>query len=71
MTDFKKTIDSTVFNFKGIKEGNEDVFLVFVENQSFRMVCDDEGEWYIWQQVPAWIKTLEEQLGNAIEEQYA
>lgn len=71
MTDFKKTIDSTVFNFKGIKEGNEDVFLVFVENQSFRMVCDDEGEWYIWQQVPAWIKTLEVQLGNAIEEQYA
>jgi hypothetical protein len=71
MNDFKKTIDNTVFSFKVIREGNEDIFLVSVENQSFRMIYGDAGQWYIWQQVPAWVKGLEEELGTAIEEQYA
>lgn len=71
VNDFKKTIDNSVFNFKAIQERGDDVFLVSVENHSFRMICDDEGEWYIWQQVPAWIKKMEEALSEAIEEQYA
>lgn len=71
MNDFKKTIDNTVFNFKAVQEGEEEIFLVYVENQCFRMINDEEGQWYIWQQVPAWIKELEEQLGTAIDEQYA
>lgn len=71
MNDFKKTIGNNEFNFKIIQERGDDVFLVSVENQSFRMICDDdEGEWYIWQQVPAWIKEMEEELSDAIEEQY-
>ena len=71
MNDFVKTIDNTVFNFKCVQEGEDDIILVTVENQRFRMICDEEGLWFIWQQVPAWIKNLEEQLGHAIEEQYA
>ena len=71
MNDFKKTIDNTEFNFKFIKEGADHVFLVNADNQNFRMITDDDGTWGIWQQVPAWIKGLEEQLGNAIEEKYS
>jgi hypothetical protein len=71
MNNFVKTIDNAVFNFKTIQERDDNVFLVSVENHSFRMICDEEGMWFIWQQVPAWIKDLEEQLGNAIEEQFA
>ena len=70
MQDFKKTIDNTEFNFKFIQEGRDEVFLVHVDNQNFRMVVDDEGIWGIWQQVPSWIKQMEEKLSNAIEEQY-
>lgn len=71
MNDFVKTIDNAVFNFKYVQEGEDNIILVSVENQNFRMICDEEGLWFIWQQVPAWIKGLEEQLGNAIEEQSA
>jgi hypothetical protein len=71
MNDFKKTIDNTEFNFKFIQEGTDAVFLVNADNQNFRMITDDDGAWGIWQQVPAWIKNLEEQLGNAIEEKYS
>jgi hypothetical protein len=71
MEDFKKTIDNTVFNFKYVQEGTDVVFLVHADQQTFRMITDDEGTWGIWQQVPAWVKRLEAELGNAIEEQYA
>lgn len=71
MKDFKKTIDNTEFSFKFVQEGADGVFLVNVENQTFRMVTDDEGIWGIWQQVPSWIKHLEEDLSNAIEKQHA
>jgi len=70
MNDFRKTIDSIDFNFKCIREGNDVVFLVTGDNQNFRMITDDAGYWGIWQQVPAWIKNLEEELGTAIEEHY-
>lgn len=71
MNDFKKSIENTEFNFKFIQEGTDAVFLVNADNQNFRMITDEEGTWGIWQQVPAWIKDLEEQLGNAIEEQWS
>jgi hypothetical protein len=71
MNDFKKTIDNTEFNFKYIQEGTDAVFLVNADNQNFRMITDEEGTWGIWQQVPAWIKNLEEQLGNAIEAEWS
>ena len=71
LKEFTKTIDNSVFNFLLIQEGNEEVFLVNTEGQNFRMVIDDDGNWGIWQQVPAWIKNLEEVLGNTIEEQYS
>jgi hypothetical protein len=70
MNDFKKAVKGIDFNFKFIREGSDEVFLVSGENQNFRMITDEEGAWGIWQQVPAWIKAMEENLANAIEEQY-
>ncbi len=70
MEDFKKNISNTDFNFKYLREGEDVLFLVNVDAQSFRMITDDEGNWGIWQQVPAWIKNLEGELATAIEENY-
>ena len=69
MNDFKKTINNTEFNFKYLREGSDVLFLVNVDTSSFRMITDEEGNWGIWQQVPRWIKDMEEDLANAIEEQ--
>ncbi|HEU0109625.1 MAG TPA: hypothetical protein VFQ73_02060 [Flavisolibacter sp.] len=69
MADFKKNIANAEFNFNQVKEGNDLIFLVTVDNQSFRMTTDEDGYWGIWQQVPRWIKALEGDLANAIEEQ--
>jgi hypothetical protein len=71
MEDFKKTIDRTEFTFKYIQEGKDVVFLVNADNHSFRMVTDEQGIWGIWQQVPGWIKNIEEELSAAIEENYS
>lgn len=71
MEDFKKTIGTTEFNFKFVQEGTDVVFLVNAENQSFRMITDEDGVWGIWQQVPGWIKDLEDELCDAIEERYS
>lgn len=71
MTDFKITLDNAEFNFKPVQEAGETIFIVSAENQSFRMITDEEGYWGIWQQVPSWIKKLEEQLADAIEKQHA
>lgn len=70
MEDFKKNISNTEFNFKYLREGEDVLFLVNVDAQSFRMITDDDGNWGIWQQVPAWIKNLEGELATAIEENY-
>jgi hypothetical protein len=70
MNDFKKTIDRIDFNFKFIREGADEVFMVTYDNQSFRMITDQDGVWGIWQQVPGWIKGMEESLASAIEEKY-
>jgi hypothetical protein len=70
MKDFKKTISGTDFNFIAVREGKDEVFRVSADSQHFKMITDDEGMWGIWQQVPRWIKDLEEDLAKAIEEQY-
>jgi hypothetical protein len=70
MKDFKKNINNTEFNFKYLREGTDVLFLVNVETSSFRMITDEEGNWGIWQQVPSWIKKMEEELADAIEENY-
>ena len=66
--NFKKTLDNSEFNFKHLKEGDDTVYIVSVDGQSFRMIMD-EGIWGIWQQVPSWIKKLEGELADAIEAQ--
>lgn len=69
MKDFKKRIGDVEFNFMAVKEGKDQVFRVSADNHNFKMITDEEGTWGIWQQVPRWIKDLEEDLANAIEEQ--
>ena len=71
MEPFTKTINGIEFNFQGILEGNEEVCRVSVEGQNnFRMTVADDGNWKILQQVPSWIKKLEADLSNAIDEAY-
>jgi hypothetical protein len=69
MSGFKKTINGIEFNFMSVTERDEQVFRVNGDNQSFKMITDEDGTWGIWQQVPRWIKNLEGDLGDAIEEQ--
>lgn len=71
MEEFKKKIEDAEFSFKHVQEGADEVFLVHVEGQSFRMIIDDDGNWGIWQQVPSWINRLEKQLGEAIVEHHS
>ena len=68
MDNFRKTINGIDFSFKGILEGKEEVCKVSAENQNFKMTTDDQGNWYIKQQVPRWIKELEDELGKAIDD---
>ncbi|HWJ89947.1 MAG TPA: hypothetical protein VNR87_02490 [Flavisolibacter sp.] len=69
MSDFTKTIKGIPFNFRGFKERGDQVYQVSADTHHFKMTSDDEGNWGIWQQVPAWIKALEGELEKAIEEQ--
>ena len=68
MEHFRKTINGLDFSFQGLLEGKDEVCRVSVENQSFKMTTDEEGNWHIRQQVPRWIKDLEGALGTAIDE---
>ena len=70
MEQFTKTIQGSEFQFRGFLEGENEVCRVSVDNQSFKMIVNDQDEWHIWQQVPSWIKDLEEELAKAIEEAY-
>lgn len=70
MEQFTRTIEGIEFRFQGFLEGSDEVCVVSVDNQNFRMIVGEQGEWEIWQQVPAWIKRLERQLGQAIEKLY-
>jgi hypothetical protein len=70
MEQFRKTIKGIDFEFQGINEGTDEVCRVKVDSQNFKMTVDEDGNWIILQQVPTWIKALEEELGNAIDEAY-
>ena len=70
MEEFKKTIDGIEFFFQGILEGTDEVCWVSVDNHRFRMTVAEDDSWEILQQVPAWIKKLENKLGAAIDEKY-
>jgi hypothetical protein len=67
MKCFTKTINGIDFNFQPILEGEDEVCKVHVENHSFKMTTDDKGNWQIRQQVPNWIKQLEQDLANTID----
>lgn len=70
MEKFSRTINGTEFHFQGFMEGKDEVCRVSVDHQNFKMIVDKDENWVIWQQVPAWIKKLEKELGAAIEEAY-
>ena len=70
MEQFKKKINGIDFEFHGFFEGPEEVCTVRTDDQQFKMVAGEDG-WQIFQQVPAWVKNLEEALGNAIDEAYS
>ena len=70
MEQFTKTINGIEFNFQGFFEGKDEVCRVSVDNQNFKMIIGDDGNWEIWQQVPSWIKKLEKELADAIDKAY-
>ena len=70
MEQFKRTINGIEFEFQGITEGPEEVCRVRADTHQFKMTTDEDGNWQILQQVPTWIKELEPDLGDAIDEEY-
>lgn len=70
MEQFIRTINGIEFSFQGIREGEDEVCWVKVDNHRFRMTVADDEKWEILQQVPQWIKELEPDLAKAIEEVY-
>jgi hypothetical protein len=70
MDRFTKTIAGIEFSFQGTHEGKDEVCWVSVDNHRFRMTVADNEEWEILQQVPHWIKKMEKDLSNAIDEAY-
>lgn len=70
MEQFSRTIDGIDFFFQGTLEGQDEVCWVSVDNHRFRMTIAEDESWEILQQVPAWIKKLEVNLSNAIDEAY-
>jgi hypothetical protein len=68
---FRKTIKGIDFDFQGLREGTDEVCRVSVDGQQFKMTVNEKGNWYIEQQVPAWVKAMESQLGEAIDEKYS
>lgn len=71
MEQFKKIINGIEFEFQGFTEGPEEVCRVRADSQDFKMTTDDDGNWQILQQVPTWVKQLEQALGEAIDEAYS
>ena len=51
-------------------EGEDEVCWVSVDNHRFRMTVAEDESWEILQQVPLWIKKMEKDLSNAIDEAY-
>lgn len=70
MKPFTKTINGSEFAFQGFLEGKDEVCRVSVEGQNFKMTVGGDDNWEIRQQVPAWIKKLEKELGETIDAVY-
>ncbi|HEX2608925.1 MAG TPA: hypothetical protein VHK91_16195 [Flavisolibacter sp.] len=70
MEPFNKSIKGIDFVFQGNTEGEDEICWIKVDSHSFKMTVDDQGEWQILQQVPAWIKAMEKDLAKAIDEGY-
>ena len=70
MEPFTTTINGIEFKVQGIHEGEDEACRVTVDNTSFKMTTDAEGNWQILQQVPNWIKKLEKDLAKVIDETY-
>ena len=70
MERFTKTINGIEFGFQGFFEGTDEVCRVTVDGQNFKMTVSESGNWEILQQVPAWIKRLEVDLSNTINDGY-
>lgn len=70
MEHFTKTINGIDFSFQGFLEGTDEVCRVTVDNHNFKMIVGDGGQWEIWQQVPSWIKRLEKELAETIDNAY-
>lgn len=70
MERFTKNISGIEFGFHGFLEGDDEVCRVTVDNQNFKMIVGDDGNWKIMQQVPSWIKKLEKELAEVIEKAY-
>lgn len=70
MEQFTKLINGTEFGFHGFLEGEDEVCRVSAAGQNFKMTVAQDGDWQIRQQVPAWIKSMEKELGAAIEQAY-
>jgi hypothetical protein len=67
MQQFQKTIQGISFSFLPVLEGEDEVCRVSAEGQNFKMTTNYEGIWEIRQQVPNWVKKLEQELGEAID----
>jgi hypothetical protein len=70
MNYFTCTINNIEFGFHGFMEGEDEVCRVTVDNQNFKMIVNESGNWVILQQVPNWIKNLEGELAGEIEKAY-
>lgn len=70
MEYFTRSISGIEFGFQGFLEGDDEACRVSVDSQTFKMTVNSNDEWIILQQVPGWIKKLEKELGEAIEQAY-
>ena len=70
MEPFTKTINGIEFRIQGILEGQDEVCRISVDSTHFKMIVDNNDNWHIPHQVPLWIKKLEKELGEAINETY-
>lgn len=70
MKPFTRVIEGIEFSFQGFLEGDDEACRVSVDAQNFKMIVGDAGGWEIRQQVPSWIKRLEEKLAEAIDSVY-
>lgn len=64
---FTRTVNGNEFSFHVFFEGNDEVCRITVNNQDFKMIVGNTGEWIIRQQVPSWIRQLEQELAKTIE----